>query len=327
MAPLPRPSSQVPGLIFAAYEAENQAWDSLGFSPSALGTECDRALWLMLHWAGAQEVHDGRQLRLFQSGHIGEERMIADLKRAGLEVYEVDPETGKQFSARMLAGHVRGKLDGLCRGVPEAPAKWHVIEIKTANAKNFAAIKKKGVVAAKPEYFIQANLYMGIRGIDRCLFCVASKDNDDIHIERLSFDHEAFVRLTARLERIIRANVPPARPTEKRDAFMCKWCRQAPVCWGESFARLNCRTCLHSSPTMEGDAAWTCDRWAKPLSMQEQKEACQHHLYVPDLVPGVQGEVDEERETISYTLRDGRTWVDGQDRADGPAPIEACQEE
>jgi hypothetical protein len=77
---------------------------------------------------------------------------------------------------------------------------------------------------------------------------------------------------------------------------------------------------------MSGDAAWSCARWVKPLSTAEQREACPAHLYVPDLVPGEMGEVDEDRETITYTLTDGRIWVDGQDRADVPAPVAGGEE-
>lgn len=327
MAALPPPPSKLPGMIYAAREAENSSWDSLGFSPSMIGSECDRFLWYSLHWAYAPEKFSGRMLRLFETGFNQEDRMIADLKRAGLEVYEVDPDNGKQFTARALAGHVRGKLDGICRGVPEAPAKWHVVECKSHNAKSFKKLLGPGgLKVTKYDHFVQCQTYMHIRGLDRALYIAVNKDTDELHVERVKYDLDFCTRLFARLERILRADSPPPRLAEK-EIFACKFCKAKPLCFGDSFARISCRTCVHSSPEFSGDAAWSCARFAKPITISEQREACPAHLYLPDLVPGEMGEVDEERETIAYTLRDGRIWIDGQDRAEAPMANEEVEDE
>lgn len=323
MVAFPKPQSQIPGLVYAAREAANEAWDGLGFSPSMLDSECDRQLWLMLHWAPAQEHHDGRLLRLFASGHYHEAKMVDDLKLAGLEVHEVDPDTGKQFLARALAGHVRGKLDGIVRGVPEAPAKWHVFEAKSHGLKSWKTLMKGPTVReGKFAHFVQMQTYMHIRGIDRALYGAVCKDDDTLHFERVHYDHEFCTHLMARLERILAMDAPPAPVSTNDKSPVCQWCRAKPICRGRSFARLNCRTCLHSSPEMSGDAAWSCARWQKPLTIDEQRTACPAHLYVPALVPGEMGDVDDEAETISYTLHDGRTWIDGRDQAEAPVEID-----
>lgn len=327
MAALPRPQSQIPGLVYAAREAANESWDGLGFSPSMLGTECDRALWLMLHWAPAPETFSGQMLRLFETGHHQEARLIEDLRLAGLEVYDVDPDTGKQFLARALAGHVRGKLDGLAKGVPEAPTKWHVVEAKSHGEKSWKDLEKaQSVKVGKFDHWVQMQVYMHIRAIDRALYVAVRKATDHLYCERVEYDAEFCARLFARLERILRADTPPDRLCTKRDDFRGKFCKAAAVCWQESFARLNCRTCLHSAPDFSGDAAWSCARWTKPISADEQRAACPAHLFVPDLVPGEMGEVDHDAETISYTLSDGRVWVDGRDRAEEPAAIQGVDD-
>ena len=51
----------------------------------------------------------------------------------------------------------------------------------------------------------------------------------------------------------------------------------------------------------------------------EQREACGAHLYIPGLVPGEVLDADEEAETITYRLNDGREWVDGRDQAEAPS--------
>ena len=62
---------------------------------------------------------------------------------------------------------------------------------------------------------------------------------------------------------------------------------------------------------MFGDAAWSCARWNKPLSLAEQKAGCPAHLFVPTLVPGEVVDANDEEEWVLYTLHDGREWRDG----------------
>ena len=131
-------------MIWRAWEANASSWDSLGFSPSMISSECDRELWLQLRWAFGREVFKGRMLRLFNTGFREEDRIVADLRMAGLEVAEVDPDTGRQFGVKALAGHVRGKMDGLVLGVPEAPTKWHILEAKSHNTKSFGKLIAAG---------------------------------------------------------------------------------------------------------------------------------------------------------------------------------------
>lgn len=310
-------------MIFRAWEDASEAWDGLGFSPSGCASECDRELWLGFHWAQAQEKFIGRMLRLFNTGHREEERIVEDLRMAGLIVDDVDPATGKQFAVRALAGHVRGKTDGRCLGVPEAPTKWHVLEAKSHNAKSFGKLVAAGVGnlrVGKYDHWVQCQIYMHLLGMDRCLYSATNKNDDDRWNDRVYYDHDFCVHLFARLERIIGMVVPPPPISEKRNAPACRFCKKKAVCTGESFARVNCRTCLHSTPLMHGDAAWDCARWSKPLSSAEQRTACPTHLFIPDLVPGEQLDVDEAAETVTYRLRDGSMWTDG--REPSPTPIE-----
>ena len=312
-------------MIWRAWEANASSWDSLGFSPSMISSECDRELWLQLRWAFGREVFKGRMLRLFNTGFREEDRIVADLRMAGLEVAEVDPSTGRQFGVKALAGHVRGKMDGLVLGVPEAPTKWHILEAKSHNTKSFGKLIAAGagnLQKGKFEHWVQCQTYMHVYGIDRCLYSATNKNDDERWNDRVYYDHEFCVRLFLRLEAIIRRDTPPPPIAEMRNAPACLFCKKKAVCKGESFAPVSCRTCLHSTPTFDGDAAWACSRWSKPLGRDEQREACPAHLFIPDLVPGVMGEVDEAAETISYTLTNGQIWVDGHEPSPAPLDVE-----
>lgn len=325
MAPMPKPQSKITEMIYAAWEAQAENWESLGLSPSELGSGCDRSLWYAFRWIAAREPFDGRMLRLLNTGHREEVRILDDLEMIGLQVDRVDPATGSQFKVRALAGHVRGKTDGECRGVPEAPAKLHVVEAKSHGEKSFNALIKAGagnLREGKFEHFVQCQVYMHLTGIDRCLYSATCKNDDRRWNDRVRYDHAFCTILFARLERIIRAPAPPPPISDSRSAPDCRFCKRKAVCLAESWPRLTCRSCLHSTPEWHGDAAWTCARHVKPLLADEQRAACANHLFIPALVPGEQIDVDEVAETVTYRLPDDRIWIDGEEPSPAPTPTE-----
>lgn len=305
MAPLPTPQAHTVLAIYRAYEAANDAFDSLGINVGALGHECDRTLWLDLRWASDAEKVDGRKVSIFRTGDMWEERLVADLDEIGVTV------EGRQDRIRLVGGHVRGKIDGRGRGLPEAPVTEHLFEFKSSNAKGFREIEKKHCRAAKPLHFAQCQVGMHALGLTRCGYLVVNKDDDARYFERIDYDADFCIRLLARAERIVDAAEPPSRIRAEPDAPPCLFCRHKGLCFDDAFPRVTCRSCLHATPHKHGDAEWSCSRWNKPLSIDEQRAGCPAHLFIPAMVPGTVETVDEAAETITYTLRDGRTWVDG----------------
>lgn len=316
MAPLPKPTPSTVRAIYAAYEARNEQRDGRSISVSMLAEECARKLFFDFRWVSPHEDINGRTLRIFETGVLEEERWIENLRMIGCEVVSHEPN-GKQIMVEACSGHVRGYLDSEILGLPEAPKTWHVGEIKSHNLKSFTALKKDGVRKAKPLHFCQLQTYMHQRGRDRGIYLAVCKDNDELYAERLEIDTPYVLRMLARAQGIINANVPPAKLHEDPDhkmAFACGWCKHRPICHDGAMPRSNCRTCLYSTP--EDGGSWSCARWAKPLSNDEQQAGCPAHLYLPGLVPGEQIDADEEAETVTYKLRDGSLWVDGASRHD-----------
>lgn len=311
MAPIPKPTASTVGAIYAAYEAANAPRDGRSISVSTLAEECQRKLWYDFRWASPHEVVSGRQLRLFETGNMEEQRWIDNLRAIGCEVWDRD-ESGKQIMVEACDGHVRGYLDSEILGLPEAPKTIHVGEMKSHNLKSFTALKKDGVAKAKPLHYAQIQTYMYQRGRDRGIYLAVCKDNDELYAERLPLDTEFVMRLLSRAQRIIDANDPPAKlhedPTAKM-AFACGWCKHKPICHEDAWPRVNCRTCLFSAP--ESGGSWSCARFNKPLSIEEQQQGCGAHLTLPGLVPGEQVDADEEEGTVTYMLRTGKLWVDG----------------
>jgi hypothetical protein len=305
MAPLPKITPSTLKAIQTALENGHDDWESVGVPAGDIGVECDRAIWLAFRRSSRTEEIDWRKRRIFERGNIEEDRLLDLLRLIDCEV------SHQQEKVRDCGGHLRGKIDGQVIGLPEASKTMHVVECKSAKAEIWRKIHKDGVRLGKPEHFATFQFYMHARGLDRVLYMCSNKDTEDLHIERLEYDPMYAMHAVARINRIIEMPEPPGRLCTKRDDFRGKFCRQAEVCWGELLPRSHCRTCLHSTPLMDGNAGWDCARWSKPLSLDEQDAGCGAHLYIPALLPYEQVDVDEENESITYKRPDGTLFVDG----------------
>ena len=133
MAVLPPPSNPTVTAIYAAYEAAADAGYRAHLGASLIGAECERAIWYTFRWA-TRARHTGRLLRLFETGHLAEARFVADLRRIGVTVLDVDPATGRQWNLRDAGGHFGGSMDAVAKGFPEAPATWRTWECRSPRA-------------------------------------------------------------------------------------------------------------------------------------------------------------------------------------------------
>lgn len=305
MTPIPPQQLATLTAIQVALEAGHDDWESIGVPAGEIGVECDRAIWLAFRRASIPEHIDWRKRRIFERGNIEEERLLDLLAMIGCEV------TDQQAKVRGAGGHLRGKIDAQAIGLPDAPKTEHVVECKSAKASSFAGLVKHKVKEAMPLHYATLQFYMFKRGLTRCLYMCSNKDTEDLHLERVDLDVEFAMRAEARIERIIAMEEPPPRLCTKRDDFRGAFCRQAAVCWGEEPARVHCRTCMHSTPVMDGKAGWDCARWSKPLGLEEQDEGCPAHLFIPALVAGEQIDADPDAETVTYRMANGEIWVDG----------------
>jgi hypothetical protein len=310
--PLPDPIPFTVTAMFEAYAATRRDEERAYLGASVVGEECERKLWYSFRWTHALEVIDGRKAYLFDTGHVEEARLVAALKATpGVQVTDRGPD-GDQLGFTTLGGHFRGHLDGEVIGVLEAPTVPHVLEVKTHNEKSFKDVLKQGVKAAKPQHYGQMQVYMLARGLTRALYLFENKNTSDVAAERVEYNPMSASAQFAKAERVIQSPRPLAKlhddPTSKA-AFACGWCPARGVCHEGAWARINCRTCLHSTPVEDG---WWCDRHNAPLDLATQRVGCPQHLFIPDLVPGEQVDADEATETVTYLLRSGETWVDGR---------------
>lgn len=301
---LPQDSETVQA-IYAHWKQRGDSEPKRGYlGGSAIGTECERQLWYAFRECSEPQF-EGRLYRLFNRGHREEPVFVDELKAIGCQVHEVGPD-GEQFEVVAFGGHFKGHADGVALGIPEAPQTWHLLEMKTSNTKDFNAIKKHGVEKHKPVHFAQMQVYMHLLKLDRALYMVVCKETDELYTERVKRDPKKAQAIIDKAERIIFANTPPTRISEKSDFYLCKFCDAQELCHGLGdvgvpVPKLSCRQCCHATP--EQDGSWSCkagETFGKP---------CDKHLFVPGLVnfaePTDAFKNDDGSQVIEFTCKDG----------------------
>jgi hypothetical protein len=304
MAQLPEPNHTTVAKIYQAYENDAEDGNRPHLGASLIGHPCERYLWLTFRWVDAKKF-SGRMLRLFETGQLAEARFTANLRRIGVEVHDVTPD-GKQWRVSDLGGHFGGSMDGACVGLPEAPKTWHVLEFKTHGDKSFNELVKNKVTKAKPQHYAQTQVYMGYTGMDRAFYMAVNKNTDELYSERIEFDPVEFSKLKARAERVITANEPPLRVSNDPSWFVCKMCDFAEHCHGEKAPAVNCRTCAHSTPEMDGDARWSCAQHGDEVWQHvKMSEGCKSHRYIPILLERFATMKDVVDGEVVYTTEHG----------------------
>lgn len=274
---------------------------------STLGHPCDRWLWLSFRWAVIEEF-DGRILRLFRRGNNEEATILADLELAGVKV----ETTQAHFT---FGGHVSGSADAIVSNVPEAPKTRHIAEFKTHSEKSFNGVAKDGVRKAKPEHWVQMQVYMHGAGLDRALYVAINKNDDSYHIERVHYDKEAAEAAIERGRRISEADRMPEPVAGASPAwYQCKICPARDFCHETQLTKeVNCRTCAHSTPRPDG--LWHCAVWDDAIPVPAQRLGCTSHVIHPDLTPWQP--VDSPDGVMGVWEIDGKVEMNGDPEAGG----------
>lgn len=322
MAQLPENPHTTSAAIIRWYESKPQEHRP-HMGASLIGHQCDRYIWLTWRWALKPEFK-GRILRLFDTGKREESRLVEELRGIGATVWDVDPDSGDQWRVSACNGHFGGSLDGVAKGLPEAPKSPAVLEFKTHSAKSFNDLLKKKVQAAKPQHYDQMTVYMGLMQIDRALYMAVNKDTDDVYCEWIEFDSERFSKLIERAQRLIDSPAPPYRMSTDPEHFECKWCPMWKHCHNGQAAEANCRTCCHATPVE--NAAWHCQNHGSGLTLDDQRAGCNAHLLIPDLVPYADAQEGGENWIAYKHKQSGDMFVNGPEGIEEYGPVFSSKE-
>lgn len=279
MPEIPEPMHTISNLIDAHHEQKEQP-PRPHMGVSMIGHACDRYLWLSFRWA-VVEQKPGRLLRLFRRGHREEETVIEDLRAIGIVV----DNTGQSQSRVHFGSHVSGSADGIVSGLPNAPKRKALLEIKTHSRKSFADLCKNGVEKSHHTHWVQMQAYMLGLGLERALYYAVCKDDDAIYTEWVHFDKQAAKHYVDRAKSIALSETMPPPISDKPTWYVCKMCQFHDFCHVSKMTKqVNCRTCAHSTPT--ADSKWRCERYAvDSIPVELQRSGCESHVIHPDLVP------------------------------------------
>lgn len=339
MVAIAPPQNSTVSLIYKQYEMKRD-----GHRPhlgaSLIGNECERSLWYTFRWC-TDNKFDGRMLRLFERGHRTEFVFEAELKSIGVKLHTHD-NNGNQFRIDDFNGHFSGSLDGAGIGFPEAPKTWHVTEFKTHNDKSFKELEAKGVEESKPLHYAQMQTYMGYTEMTRSFYLAENKNDDSLYQERVKADPEVFARMKMKAERVIRAKEPLEKMSYDVNHFKCKgykdpdkaMCDHYFLCHQSDAPEVNCRTCVHSTPELDGGyQRWSCALYKMDLPFNVQKAACRYHLFIPALLVNWADMIDAKFAHGDYYIeyrnrtgeknvfRNGPEYYTSFELYDGDAPI------
>lgn len=265
-----------------AYRQENRYRSHLG--ASIIGNECARQVAYGWRWGlnrpprgrkaeSAVQGHS-RLMRLFNRGHLEEARFIALLLTIGVQVYQQD-DKGNQLRISEFGGHFGGSCDSVLVGVPDLPPGVPCLgEYKTHNQKSFDSLTKEGVERAKPEHFVQMQMYMGGLGLLYALYLAVNKNDDALHAEIVQAIPSCYEHFKDRAARIIfEPKLPPRIRSASPSFHICKnLCDYRDLCFHTVAPAVNCRTCAFSIP--EKDGTWLCMHHGHILSKEDQIAGC-----------------------------------------------------
>jgi hypothetical protein len=206
---------------------------------SSLGDRCDRKLWYQFTGAPS-EPRRASLIYAAEDGHRTEALVIERLRMLpDIQLWDRG-EDGRQIGFTDMDGKFAGHLDGIIKGLRQAPATSHVFEVKCCNEKKYQEFinartkfgEKQTLQNWDYTYYCQALIYMDYLDLDRHYLVVATPGGRAMSSCRTEAVPAHAKGLREKARRIIAAKEPPARMMEDPSYYLCKWCSFRDHCHG-----------------------------------------------------------------------------------------------
>jgi hypothetical protein len=284
----------------SAIEAEIEARNRANKRPSyrlgmgVLGSECERSIFYAFRGV-LKPNFSAQTLRIFQDGHHQEAEMAGYLKLMPfIQLFDRDPQNPtQQIACEGCAGHLKGYLDGMIKGILEAPATWHVWEHKCVNDKKFDELEKlKDSVGEKNafrewdfKYYIQGMMYCMKQAVPRHYLTVSTPGGRRWTSCRTNANDTIAHQWEEIAGNIIFSNTIPNRIADKPESFKCRFCDYSRICHHADIPLVSCKTCLYRQPVMNGE--FMCQKRNEPLDKMALDTSCDNHLFLPQLLSAI----------------------------------------
>ncbi len=199
---------------------------------SSIGDKCERKLWYRLNRPAERAPIPAMLILAANDGHRAEELMAALLRKVpGVELWTVKPD-GSQYGFADLEDKFKGHIDGVIKGLPQAPKTPHIWEHKCCNQKKYDNLLKLRTEHGEKEtlkkwnyvYYCQAQIYMHYFEMERHYMTISLAGLRAFSSLRTEFDKNVAQALIDKAKRIINAKTPPFGISLNPSFFECAWC-------------------------------------------------------------------------------------------------------
>jgi len=184
---------------------------------SLVGESCWRKIWYSIKKAPATSF-TSKLARTFNIGKYLEIMLLEEIERSGVILL---PRENCHFVDPAFP-LFQGNVDGIIVNPDDSHT---ILEIKTANAANFALFEKLGVRKWNLRYYYQLQAYMGLANINNTILLVLNKNSSDLSEELVSFKPEEYEELRSKIKTINDSITPPPRLNDSPFFYMCKNCQ------------------------------------------------------------------------------------------------------
>jgi len=262
---------------------------------SMIGHECWRKVFYDFRNVTKRKI-SASGIRAISDGFKQEDIMVERLRMLPfIELITTDTDDPtKQIAVEGLLSHFRGHLDGVIKGLKEAPATYHVWENKSVNQKKFDLLNKlkveKGEKNALKEwdiiYYSQAQCYCHYTELDRHYMTVETPGGRDYTSIRTDYNRKYAEMIIDKAQQLIFNNFDlPARISDKREFFQCGWCEFKGICHDGDFPDVHCKSCRYREPVDGGKSL--CLATDTIIEDTLLNVGCPSHIYNPALIPNV----------------------------------------
>lgn len=247
---------------------------------SVIGEKCARKLWYDFRHCKDNKIKPssqkspGQLYRLFNRGHREETFFKQMLSGAGCIFLQHPDGPDKQFKVTDCNGHFGSSVDAIGY-LPKKFGIQHKVgfEFKTANMSEFNRVKKDGVKIYQPKHHSQMSVLGYKFELPLFLYCVVDKNSDEYYLELIETDAELGREMIEKADIVIKSQIPLPRISMQVTNWACKACSFQGLCFNKEKANINCRTCVYSQPTDNGE--WLCNIAKAVPPADIQKTGCQ----------------------------------------------------
>lgn len=171
----------------------------------------------------------------FAIGNFVEDVVVKALELADFEPYfTLDKQT--EVSINVLRVPNLGHPDGFVI-LPDTEEDV-LLEVKSANARNFEKVKKSGAAEAQPEHYAQMQTYMYATGRAKAFYVVACKNYADVYTEIVDIDLPYLSALFDKVDgawiKVQEDELPD--PEYHLSSYQCTYCPFNAQCPGKQLA-------------------------------------------------------------------------------------------